>query len=126
LFWHNVPGWASFFWAYDYLKDLTIGRNEEGFWRLTKMIVCAGSAGSFSCIICYPMDVIKCLIQCSYGPVPKMSQVARHLYITKGFKGFWWGLSAAMLNNFVLNATCMPVYDLLNEILIDEEWRNLD
>ena len=65
LFWRDVPAWATYFWAYDVLKQSFV---EEKNWKKNqimttlKMMVCAGVAGQLSWIVSYPFDVVKAVI----------------------------------------------------------------
>jgi solute carrier family 25 carnitine/acylcarnitine transporter 20/29 len=74
LFWRDVPAWGTYFWAYELLKRNCVSDEcNASVVHILKMMVCGGVAGQLSWIVSYPFDVIKCVIQCSDGPVPTMA-----------------------------------------------------
>ena len=67
----DVPGWAGYFWANQYFKDIfgvTEAEKSGTHWtgiNLCKRILAGGIAGCFGWGAGYPFDVIKTEIQCT-------------------------------------------------------------
>jgi len=58
----DVPGWATYFYAYEYFKRvISSGINSHDNLRLkySIMIFSGGTAGVVSWLVSYPFDVIK-------------------------------------------------------------------
>lgn len=67
-----------------------------------------GFAGSLSWILTYPLDVIKTMKQ-----LPKHSLTPAQLWYKCGYRGFYNGLSSAMLRAFPTHYTTLKVYEYL-------------
>lgn len=98
MFWRDVPAWATYFWGYDFFKSLFTRKDEPlTLWLTVRLILCAGVAGQLSWVVSYPFDVVKCVIQCSDGPIKTMREVSRENYAKFGARWFFSGLSATMV-----------------------------
>lgn len=70
LFWRDVPGWAVYFWGYEFLKrklgvQNDIQFSEESKRNLFYRFLAGGTAGMASWVVSYPFDVAKSVIQTS-------------------------------------------------------------
>ena len=54
--WRDVPGWAVYFYAFEYLKTYN---PESSFWRTLWLLNAGGMAGVISWIASLPQDIVK-------------------------------------------------------------------
>ena len=122
LWWRDVPGWAVYFWAYDFLKRVSgldeARKNGTEYTKLNFAIKlwAAGVAGQISWLVCYPFDLIKTRIQCTTSRKMTIREVCRQMYVNEGVGSFFKGLSVCLGRSFYVNAVTLPCFDYLNEI----------
>lgn len=116
----DVPGNAAYFATYEFIRHtLTWVLNDsarkknsyENFWTQTGCTMLAGGlAGVANWIVAIPVDVIKSrwqLIVTDDSPRRTSVQgMIRQLYQTEGLRGFFRGLTPALLRAFPANAAC--------------------
>lgn len=116
----DVPGWATYFWTYEVLKD-QFGLQEAdkngdaATWMgIMTRLWCAGVAGQVSWIVSYPADVIKTQMQCTQETKLTMREVVVRGYREGGIYYFYKGLQPTLLRGFVTNSICLTAFDYLN------------
>ena len=79
------------------------------------MLISGALAGASSWLSCYPIDVIKSIIQTGHGGVggasSRMLTVSRDLYARGGWRAFFRGLSPTLVRSVPVNAVTFTVYE---------------
>ena len=118
----DVPGFAAYFWAYEWLKELfglansaeeNVQSNSNSSLNLITRIWCGGVAGQISWIVSYPFDIIKTEIQCTQHRKVSMREVCIKGYRAYGFYYFWKGLYPTLIKSFIANGVTLPLWDLM-------------
>ena len=77
------------------------------------LVLCGGCSGSIMWTLIFPLDVIKTKVQANRGsPIPVSSIVKSHLQ-AEGVRGFYKGLSAAVLRSFPAHGIVLATYSYL-------------
>ncbi|KAF9130689.1 hypothetical protein BGW39_002791 [Mortierella sp. 14UC] len=89
--------------------------------RTVAELACGGIAGAVSQTASYPLEVVRRKMQVAGALDPKMfvgmRETARQLYITKGVRGFFVGLSIGYLKVTPLVAISFTVYERMKAAL---------
>eukprot|EP01064_Diplonema_japonicum_P037849 TRINITY_DN89_c1_g2_i1.p1 TRINITY_DN89_c1_g2~~TRINITY_DN89_c1_g2_i1.p1 ORF type:complete len:282 (+),score=24.02 TRINITY_DN89_c1_g2_i1:87-932(+) len=104
----EVAGFTVYFSIFEYLKQM------YKFQGSAPLLFAAGSfCGCVSWSIQYPFDVVKSRMQASKDLSTTSSQVFKNLLQTEGTKGFFRGLSAALLRACFVHGVTMTTYELI-------------
>ncbi|KAF8944400.1 hypothetical protein BGZ47_004299 [Haplosporangium gracile] len=89
--------------------------------RTVAELVCGGIAGAVSQTASYPLEVVRRKMQVAGALDPKvfvgMWEMAKRLYIAKGVRGFYVGLSIGYLKVTPLSAISFTVYETMKTTL---------
>ncbi|KAF9398622.1 hypothetical protein BGZ94_005955, partial [Podila epigama] len=89
--------------------------------RTVAELTCGGIAGAVSQTSAYPMEVVRRKMQVAGALNPEafvtMRETARQLYIAKGFRGFFVGLSIGYLKVTPMVAISFTVYERMKTLL---------
>jgi solute carrier family 25 carnitine/acylcarnitine transporter 20/29 len=87
------------------------------------MLISGAVAGASSWLSCYPIDVIKSVIQTQEGSLgsAKMWPVIRSRYQQGGWRSFFRGLSPTLIRSVPVNAVTFTVYEH-SQILWERAW----
>jgi len=89
--------------------------------KTTAELACGGVAGALSQTAAYPLEVVRRKMQVAGALDPKvfvgMRETARRLYVTKGARGFFIGLSIGYLKVTPMVAISFTVYERMKTIL---------
>ena len=118
----EVPGFAAYFAAYEYLCKLIIRNSGNGVTmdNLSPLTLCL--AGGFSGIIAwvasYPADVVKSRLQVDgmYGHRHYSSVwdcMVKSSKEPEGMMVFWKGLNSTLIRGFAVNAATLPTVSLI-------------
>jgi solute carrier family 25 (mitochondrial carnitine/acylcarnitine transporter), member 20/29 len=94
------PGSAVYFATYEYLKH-KLSKGED--MSLSAITLAGGCAGVAMWTTIFPVDTIKSIQQSSTLKT-SIAQVAKQVYRTKGFGGFFPGIVPALARSFPANA----------------------
>lgn len=78
--------------------------------------VAGGCAGATGWCVSFPMDSIKSRVQTSSSPI-SVIEMAKKIHNQMGFKGFYRGVSSAVLRAFPANAGLFLGYELTIDLL---------
>ncbi|ODV95312.1 hypothetical protein PACTADRAFT_50052 [Pachysolen tannophilus NRRL Y-2460] len=119
----DAPAHGVWFCTYEFLmRDACARRNckrdDVPTWQL---LLYGAIAGDALWLISYPMDVVKTIQQNDrFGKDSKYrtcAQVATRLYQTQGFRGFWIGLTPALIRAAPVNAGVFASVELALRVL---------
>ena len=88
----EIPGCAVYFTSFELLTREKSG-NKASLWQL---LIAGGTAGCLSWLITYPIDTIKTKFQTN-DAYKSILECIIDCFKNEGYKGFWKGLSAALL-----------------------------
>uniref|UniRef100_A0A7S4NQR2 Mitochondrial carrier protein n=2 Tax=Paramoeba aestuarina TaxID=180227 RepID=A0A7S4NQR2_9EUKA len=121
----NIPGSVTYFTSYEVFCNIlspisffTSPTNEKS---KSMVITAGGFAGIVFWVTIFPFDVIKSHIQ-SFSPSssskpPTIREVATKLYTQRGIRGFFVGLSPALLRGFPTNGLSFLAFETCREWL---------
>ena len=77
------------------------------------MLISGALAGASSWLSCYPVDVVKSVIQTQHSPgrSVRMLPISRELYARGGWRAFFRGLSPTLVRSVPVNAVTFTVYE---------------
>jgi solute carrier family 25 ornithine transporter 2/15 len=111
----DVPFYASFFGTYD--SGCKILRKMFPHWPDAAIYFMSGGlAGQMAWIVATPSDVIKSIVQTSPIHVTAR-QTAANILKTQGMRGFFNGMSVAVVRAFPANAALFLGYELARKVL---------
>jgi len=114
----DIPGWASYFYMYEYLKDSFGLKNDhtgtETWLQIFTRVWCGGVAGQISWIVSYPQDVVKTHMQCTQETTVSAREVIVRGYREGGVYFFFKGLQPTLLRGFITNAVALSAFDYMN------------
>ncbi|XP_017485319.1 PREDICTED: mitochondrial basic amino acids transporter isoform X1 [Rhagoletis zephyria] len=103
----DVPGFSAYFVSYEWLMSLREKPN------VAHALIAGGLAGIASWLVCYPIDVIKTLLQADgmhSAPVYKGAwNCAVKNYQKDGLRFFFRGFTSTIIRAFPANAACFYV-----------------
>ena len=108
----ELPGYFCFFGGYETTKLLickATGKKKDEL-NLFYQLVCGAMAGVTFWTGIFPMDVVKSRIQ-ARGEKGSIVQVARGVYGELGVRGFYNGLTPALLRAFPSTAALLATYE---------------
>ncbi|XP_067621574.1 mitochondrial basic amino acids transporter isoform X2 [Eurosta solidaginis] len=122
----DVPGFAAYFVSYEWVMQL----KEKP--SVPHALTAGGLAGIASWLVCYPIDVVKTLLQAdglSAAPVYKGAwDCALKNYRKDGMHFFFRGLNSTIIRAFPANAACFYVVawilELSNQSVIELQKTN--
>jgi solute carrier family 25 carnitine/acylcarnitine transporter 20/29 len=85
------------------------------------MLISGGVAGALSWLSCYPVDLVKSIIQTQQGPTATMASVTRSVYQRGGWRAFFRGLSPTLLRSFPVNAVTFTVFEH-SQLMWERAW----
>jgi solute carrier family 25 protein 16 len=89
--------------------------------RVWAELLCGGLAGATAQTISYPIEVIRRRLQVSGvqhpGSAPSALSIAREIWTTRGFRGFFVGLSIGYIKVTPMMAVAFTVYDHMKWLL---------
>ena len=114
----DTPSYGVYFLAYEYTKDKLVAASHLQS-PLLPMLAAGGIAGCLSWLSCYPVDVIKSVIQtesaAGVGAGASgglgMWSVTKRLYAEGGISRFFRGVSPCLLRSVPVNAVTFVVYE---------------
>lgn len=100
----EIPSFSAYFGVHEELEKRGFGQ-----------IMAGGLAGMAAWTVCYPQDVIKTRYQ---GSIHKITvrQCFTDIYTAQGVKGFFRGLTPALLRSFPANAVTFTVFEFTQNI----------
>jgi solute carrier family 25 carnitine/acylcarnitine transporter 20/29 len=75
------------------------------------MLVSGAVAGAVSWLSCYPVDVVKSVVQTGGKGEGKVGEVVRELWGRGGWRSFFRGLSPTLIRSVPVNAVTFVVYE---------------
>ena len=108
----ELPGYFCFFGGYETTKLLICrltGRKKDEL-NLFQQLLCGAMAGVTFWTGIFPMDVVKSRIQ-ARGEKGSVLKVARGVYGELGIRGFYNGLTPALLRAFPSTAALLATYE---------------
>jgi solute carrier family 25 (mitochondrial carnitine/acylcarnitine transporter), member 20/29 len=102
---------AVYFSAFQYLRTMTqkaLGSSDQLPFGV--LMLCGGLTGSLMWTLMFPIDVIKTKVQANTGSPVSMLLVARRQWAAEGVRGFYKGLSAAVLRSFPAHGIVLATY----------------
>mmetsp|Transcript_21908 Transcript_21908/g.89106 ORF Transcript_21908/g.89106 Transcript_21908/m.89106 type:complete len:299 (-) Transcript_21908:880-1776(-) len=114
----EVPGGLAYFTCYEVLKkSLTdVGKAPSQ----STMLLSGGVAGVVYWGSTYPFDIIKTKIQTDSDVAPRYrstADCAAAIYRESGLRGFFRGVSPALIRAFPANAACFFIYETVSGYL---------
>ena len=118
----DTPSYGVYFLTYEYSKDRLLAASSLQS-PLLPMLAAGGIAGCLSWLSCYPVDVVKSVIQTetavaagvggvgSVGSGLGMWDVTKRLYVEGGVGRFFRGVSPCLLRSVPVNAVTFVVYE---------------
>ena len=104
---------AVYFSAFQYLRNVAqkiqSKKNDEKL-SFGILMLCGGFTGSLMWTAMYPIDVVKTKIQANSGIPTSMLTVAKRQFAAEGIRGFYKGLSAAILRSFPAHGIVLATY----------------
>ena len=87
------------------------------------MLISGALAGASSWLSCYPIDVVKSVIQTQHSPgvSVRMLAISRELYARGGWRAFFRGLSPTLVRSVPVNAVTFTVYEH-TQLLWEKLW----
>lgn len=110
------PGSAAYFATYEYVKNYLSKDKNNGELSLGAISIAGGLAGVAMWTAIFPVDTIKSIQQSSTIKTT-MSQVAKNIYKTKGFRGFFPGIGPALARSFPANAATFLGVELAKHLM---------
>ena len=130
--WRDVPGWAVYFSAYQWLKEVgdswsqswTCSEDQKSLRHLLWTLNAGGAAGLASWAVSIPQDMIKTRQQTHLGETPlSMRETYHHIVREGGTRKMFRGMHAILLRGYVVNVVTLPLFDAINDLLRgDDEW----
>ncbi|XP_065660537.1 mitochondrial basic amino acids transporter-like isoform X2 [Hydra vulgaris] len=116
----DCPGYGVYFGSNYYFCEL-FKQNDGSSASPMSLLIAGGLAGTISWAVCYPVDVLKTLIQAD-GHLPhnerkSMMYYAKNLYIQGGFSAFTRGINTTLLRAFPVNAIVFFTVSLITKKL---------
>lgn len=112
-FTREVPGFAIYFSAYEYLKNkFYTSQNKEI--DIVSSFVFGGIAGSTAWLFIYPQDRIKTIIQ-SNNTKTNITQLIKTTYQNGGIRQFYSGFSLAIARAILLHSGTFCMMEILNK-----------
>ncbi|XP_065681616.1 mitochondrial basic amino acids transporter isoform X1 [Hydra vulgaris] len=116
----DCPGYGVYFGSNYYFCEL-FKQNDGSSASPMSLLIAGGLAGTISWAVCYPVDVLKTLIQAD-GHLPhserkSMMCYAKNLYIQGGFSAFTRGINTTLLRAFPVNAVVFYTVSLITKKL---------
>jgi len=127
--WRDIPGWGIYFSSYEWLKEMnpfnkSEHSSEEKRRRMHQLWVinAGGVAGVISWIFSIPQDIVKTMQQTHMGEKPlKSSQALNQLMSDGGVRRIFKGATPTLMRGYLVNMITLPMFDLINALLRDEE-----
>ena len=120
----DTPSYGVYFLAYEWAKDGLVAAGGGQSSPLLPMLVAGGVAGVLSWLSCYPVDVVKSVIQTESAVAGGggvgggggsggvgMWSVTKRLYAEGGVGRFFRGVSPCLLRAVPVNAVTFVVYE---------------
>ncbi|CAI2377180.1 unnamed protein product [Moneuplotes crassus] len=109
----EVPSCGVYFASYGYFKRVLkvdqMGQNDQSMKSLY-IFLSGGLAGQLSWIACYPIDLVKSVMQ-NNSEYSSMMCTYRHLLAQNGYKIFFKGLSICLVRAFPVNGITLLLYE---------------
>lgn len=115
-FYREVPGFAIYFSTYNYLKDITIKKQNYNITTMQSFLY-GGISGAWSWVFIYPQDRIKTYIQSTTNKKISLFQGVKHIVSDGGIRGLYRGFHLALLRAIPLHATAFMVNEKCKEYL---------
>ena len=77
------------------------------------LMACGAATGAVVWVAIFPLDVVKSRVQANRGPPVSMLSVAREHWRREGVRGFWKGLSAAIVRSVPAHGIVLATYSFL-------------
>ncbi|KIV82448.1 hypothetical protein PV11_04561 [Exophiala sideris] len=123
-------GYGWYFWSYELSKRLLLSRQADPFMAptATDVLISGGIAGVVTWVSIYPLDVIKTRLQAqpawhpevqgllsADGAAPRRApnslEIAREIWRSSGFGGFYRGVGICSIRAFFVNAIQWYAYE---------------
>lgn len=116
----ELPAFACYFGSYDALLKITNYHPTDDH-ATVKVLVSGGLAGVNSWVLTYPVDQIKSKLQADQtnrfsGPADCIQKTMTE----EGFRGFYRGISTAVVRAFVVNAATFGGVNYMMNILLQQ------
>ncbi|KAI3656778.1 hypothetical protein MP638_004125 [Amoeboaphelidium occidentale] len=100
--------WSSYAYYSDYLNGMNIAPQ-------LVYLFAGGMAANTFWIMSFPADVLKNKVMTSdlSKPPPKLTQVAKDIYLKQGWRGFYRGFVPCLIRSFPTNASALFVYEMV-------------
>ncbi|CAI2377181.1 unnamed protein product [Moneuplotes crassus] len=109
----EVPSCGVYFASYGYFKRVLkvdqMGQNDQSMKSLY-IFLSGGLAGQLSWIACYPIDLVKSVMQ-NNSEYSSMMCTYRHLLAQNGYKIFFKGLGICLVRAFPVNGITLLLYE---------------
>jgi solute carrier family 25 carnitine/acylcarnitine transporter 20/29 len=81
------------------------------------LMACGAMTGAAVWVAIFPLDVVKSRVQANRGPAISMVAVAHEHWRREGVRGFWKGLSAAIVRSVPAHGIVLATYSFLKSSL---------
>lgn len=115
----NIPYSAIQFPTYEFFQKLL---NKDNLYNPPVHMLAGGAAGAAASALTTPLDVCKTLLNTQEdgaGKTKGLTQAAKKIYRTAGFRGFFRGLQARVLYQMPATAICWSTYEFFKYILTE-------
>nr|AAM64990.1 putative carnitine/acylcarnitine translocase [Arabidopsis thaliana] len=117
----DAPAHGLYFWTYEYVRErLHPGCRKTGQENLRTMLVAGGLAGVASWVACYPLDVVKTILQQGHGAYEGIADCFRKSVKQEGYTVLWRGLGTAVARAFVVNGAIFAAYEVALRCLFNQ------
>jgi len=116
----DIPSYGVYFLTYEYTKDQLVAASQLHS-PVLPMLAAGGVAGCVSWLSCYPLDLVKSVIQTENAVVAgsgtgsssglSMWGVTKRLYAEGGVSRFFRGITPCLLRSVPVNAVTFVVYE---------------
>ncbi len=108
-----------YFPVFEYLKR-TAGNSHDGPLPFPVLMACGAATGALVWVAIFPLDVVKSRVQANRGAPISMLTVARDHWRREGLRGFWKGLSAAVIRSVPAHGIVLATYSALRSKMLSE------
>ncbi|KAL8201075.1 hypothetical protein R6Q57_012414 [Mikania cordata] len=116
----EIPGNATMFGVYEYLKQYIAGGTDTSGLGRGSLMLAGGLAGGAFWISVYPTDVVKSVIQIDDYKNPKYTgsiDAFKKILKSEGIGGLYKGFGPAMARSVPANAACFLAYEITRSSL---------
>jgi solute carrier family 25 carnitine/acylcarnitine transporter 20/29 len=113
----EVPLTATYFLSYEIAKRYFHVENPTFMSDVWSATISGGIAGTTAWVCAYPTDVLKSTIQANKHENLTITQGIKHIYRTRGLKGFYRGLTPTLVRAFPESAATFVAYEMILKLL---------